>query len=146
MGKAQLEELRKHGKYFSVPRGRSMRPMIDSKKGVVEIHELKTEAKRYDVVLYETKDDVGIIHRVLHVKDDHYVIAGDNCWRLEYVPKKAVVGIVVRFYRKGKWHEVTSRGYRIYSHIWADLFFIRRPLFFVRDTIRRRIILRFRKK
>ena len=137
MGKAQVEELRKNGKYFSVPRGISMKPLIKNKQGIVEIHELKTEAKRYDVVLYERKDDVGVIHRVLHVKYDHYIIAGDNCWTLEYIPKEAVVGIAVRYYRNGKWHEMDTVPYRIYSHVWADLFFIRRPVFFVRDKCKK---------
>ena len=139
MGKDRLKELREKGKYFSVPKGISMKPMIRNKQDIVEIHELHGDAKRYDVVLYEAQNDAGVIHRVLHVKKDHYIIAGDNCWRREYVPKKAVVGIAVRFYRKGKWHEVTSFGYRVYSHIWADLFFIRRPLFFVRDALKKRL-------
>ena len=34
MGKAQLEELNKCGKYFSVPRGISMWPMILNKEGI----------------------------------------------------------------------------------------------------------------
>jgi hypothetical protein len=136
MGKNQIEELRKRGSYFSVPHGVSMKPMIYDRKGIVEIHTLEGEARRYDVVMYLRSDGVGVIHRVLHVKDDHYVIVGDNCWRLEYVPKKDVYGIAVRFYRKGKWYDCSCTGYRLYSHLWADLFFIRRPVFYIRDRIR----------
>ena len=133
MGKAQLEELNKSGKYFSVPRGISMRPMILNKEGIIEIHKLDHEAKRYDVVLYIRGEELGVIHRVLHVREKDYIIAGDNCWQKEYIPKDRVVGIAVRFYRKGKWYEVTDRRYLLYARLWTDLFFIRRPPLWLRD-------------
>ncbi|MBQ3708518.1 MAG: S24/S26 family peptidase [Clostridia bacterium] len=136
MGKAQLAELEKHGKYFSVPKGVSMRPMIDNKQGIVEIHKLDRPAKRYDLVLYIRGEEQGVIHRVLRVRENDYVIAGDNCWRKEYVPHHRVVGIAVRFYRKGKWIEITNRGYRLYVWVWTNLFFIRRPLFYLRDKLK----------
>ena len=133
MGKAQLEELNKCGKYFSVPRGISMWPMILNKEGIVEIHRLDRPARRYDVVLYIRGEEQGVIHRVLHVRANDYIIAGDNCWQKEYVPKDQIVGIAVRFYRKGKWYEVTDRRYRLYTHLWTDFFFLRRPLLWLRD-------------
>ena len=136
MGKAQLDELNRCGKYFSVPRGVSMWPMILNKEGIIEIHRLKIPAKRYDLVLYIRGAEQGVIHRVLHVREKDYIIAGDNCWQKEYVSKEKTVGIAVRFYRKGKWYEVTDWRYRIYVHIWTDLFFIRRPLFFMRDRLK----------
>ena len=139
MGKAQLEELNKCGKYFSVPRGISMRPMILNREGIVEIHKLDHEAKRYDVVLYIRGEDLGVIHRVLRVREKDYVIAGDNCWQKEYVPKEQVAGIAVRFYRKGKWYEMTDPRYRIYARLWTDIFFLRRPLLWLRDKVKGRI-------
>jgi hypothetical protein len=137
MGKAQLGELERHGMYLSVPRGISMWPMIPDREGIVEIRKLDHPANRYDVVLYVRNGDQGVIHRVLHARGDHYIIAGDNCWQKEYVPKEKVAGIVVRFCRKGKWHEVTEPGYRIYVHLWTDLFFIRRPILFLRDLAKK---------
>ncbi|MBQ6465236.1 MAG: S24/S26 family peptidase [Oscillospiraceae bacterium] len=133
MGKAQLEELNKHGRYLSVPHGVSMWPMILNKEGIVEIEKLERPARRYDLVLYIRGEEQGVIHRVLRVREKDYIIAGDNCWRREYIPKDRVVGIAVRFYRKGKWYEVTDWRYRIYVHLWTDLFFIRMPLLFLRD-------------
>ena len=135
MGKAQLEQLEKHGMYMSVPRGKSMWPMLRSKKDIVEIHRLEHLANRYDLVLYVNGggDQQGVLHRVLHVREKDYVIAGDNCWRKEYIPHGRVVGIAVRFFRNGRWHEVTDRGYQLYTHLWTDFFFVRRPLFWMRD-------------
>jgi len=137
MGKAQLEELNKTGKYFSVPKGVSMRPMIESKQGIVEIHKLERPPKRYDLVLYIRGEEQGVIHRVLHVKDTHCVIAGDNCWQKEYIPHENIVGIAVKFFRKGKWYEVNNPLYKLYVHLWTDFFFIRQPLFYLRDRLKR---------
>ena len=136
MGKAQLEELNKCGRYFSVPSGVSMLPMMRSREGIFEIHRLEGPARRYDVVLYIRGEEQGVIHRVLRVREKDYVIAGDNCWQKEYIPKERVVGIAVRFYRGGKWYEMTDPRYLLYAHLWTDLFFIRRPLFYLRDRLK----------
>lgn len=137
MGRTQIEELEKHGKYLSVPRGVSMWPLIRNKQGIVELHKLTEPAKRYDVVLYIRGEEQGVLHRVLHVRENDYIIAGDNCWQKEYVPKDRVVGIAKRFYRNGKWIELDDPAYRLYTHLWTDLFFVRRPLFYARDRLAR---------
>ncbi len=136
MGKAQLAELEKCGKYFSVPRGVSMRPMLKDREDIVEIHRLTQPARRGDVVLYILGEEQGVIHRVLRAREKDYIIAGDNCWRKEYVPKERVVGKAVRFFRKGRWYEVTDRRYLAYARLWTGLFPIRRPLFYLRDRAR----------
>ena len=136
MGKAQLAELEKHGFYLSVPKGISMWPMIRNKQDVVEIRSLDRPAKRYDLVLYVRGEDLGVIHRVLHVRETDYVIAGDNCWQKEYVRHDQVKGIAFRFCRKGKWHDVTEPGYRLYVRLWTDLFFVRRPVLYLRDRLK----------
>ena len=135
MGKKQLEELEKHGYYLSVPRGISMWPMLPDKQGIVEIHRLEQPAERYDLVLYVRGSDQGVIHRVLRVREKDYIIAGDNCWQKEYVPHEKVVGIVTRFYWKRKWYDSSDWRYRVYVHLWSDLFFLRQPLFFIRDRL-----------
>ena len=146
MGKAQLEELEKCGKYFSVPKGISMWPMIRNKQDIVEIHKLNGMARRYDLVMYTRgPKQQGVVHRVLHVRERDYVINGDNCWQKEYVPHEKVAGIAVRFCRKGKWIDVTDRRYQVYVHLWADFFFIRRSILYVRD-LGKRILRKVRRK
>lgn len=146
MGKEQLEELEKCGKYFSVPRGISMWPMIRNKQDVVEIHKLDGMAKRYDLVMYTRgPKQQGVVHRVLHVREKDYIINGDNCWQKEYVPHEKVAGIAVRFCRKGKWIDVTDRRYQVYVHLWTDFFFIRRSILYVRD-LGKRILRKVKRK
>ncbi len=137
MGKAQLAELEKHDYYLSVPRGVSMWPMLRNKKDIVEIRKLQQPIRRYDLVLYLRGEEQGVIHRVLHVRDSEYIIAGDNCWQKEHVKREQVKGIAVRFFRNGKWIDVDDLGYRLYVHLWTDFFFIRRPLFYLRDKLKR---------
>ena len=144
MGKTQLEELEKHGVYFSVPKGSSMWPMLRSKQDIVEIHKLERRAKRYELVLYiRGTEKQGVLHRVLHVREKDYVIAGDNCWQKEYIPQGQVAGIAVRFRRNGKWTDVNNLLYLVYVHIWTDLFFVRRPIIYLREKAKR-IIRRIR--
>lgn len=137
MGYAQISELEKHGFYLSVPRGISMWPMIRNRRDIVEIRKLEQPPERYDLVMYTIGDCQGVIHRVLYRKGDFYVICGDNCWRKEYVKLEQIAGIATRFYRDGKWYSVTDTKYLIYVHLWTDLFFIRRPLFYCRDKVKR---------
>lgn len=137
MGKAQFEMLERDGRYISVPKGISMKPMIRGRKDAVLIEKLTDKPKKYDLVVYVRGKDLGVIHRVLYIKDNKYIICGDNCWQLEYVNLSQIKGIVTEYYRNGKWHSINNICYKIYVHLWVDLFFIRQPLFYIRDKIKR---------
>lgn len=56
MGKAQLEQLEKHGMYVSVPRGVSMYPMIRERKDAVEIKKITCKPKQYVMRQYGFKN------------------------------------------------------------------------------------------
>lgn len=137
MGKAQLEQLEKHGNYISVPHGNSMYPMIREGKDAVEIKKLEHRPRRYDLVLYIRGEDQGVIHRVLYWKKDICVICGDNCWQKEYVKPEQIKGIVTKYYRNGTWNAVHNWKYRLYVHLWTDFYLIRRPLFWIRDQLKK---------
>ncbi|MBR3283197.1 MAG: S24/S26 family peptidase [Ruminococcus sp.] len=139
MGKAQLDQLEKHGSYISVPSGISMRPMIVGGRDAVLIKKLTKKPERYDLVMYVRPDLQGVIHRVVRFKNGKYIIIGDNCWQLEYVKPEQIKGIVTEFCHKGKWHKTDEKLYQLYVHLWIDLLFIKRPLFRVRDKIKRKL-------
>ena len=138
MGKAQIEELERCGKYFSVPKGVSMWPMLQNQQSIVEIRRLEEPARRYDVVLYIRGEEQGVLHRVVQRREEDYIIIGDNCWQLERVPRERVIGIATRFYRKGRWYDVTDRRYLAYVQLWTDLLFLRRPILYLRDRLKSR--------
>ncbi len=141
MGREQLKELEAHGKYLSSPKGISMWPMIVQGRDAVLIEKLKEKPKRYDLVVYTRGEAQGVIHRVIRFResDGKYIICGDNCWSLEIVAPEQINGIVTEFCRKGKWYPVSDLRYRIYVHIWTDLLVFRRPLFYVRDRVKKRL-------
>ncbi len=139
MGRAQLEVLERDGRYISVPKGISMLPMIKGGRDAAVVEKLTTPPARYDLVMYVRNENVGVIHRVIRFRDGKYVICGDNCWRLEYVEPDQIRGIVTEYCHKGRWHSVDYLPYRIYVHLWVDLLFIKRPLFYLRDRIKRKL-------
>lgn len=139
MGQVQFDLLERDGRYISVPQGISMLPMIRGGQDAVVIEKHKKTPKRYDLVIYVRGREQGVIHRVIHVKEDQYIICGDNCWQLEYVKPEQIKGIVTEYCRKGKWHNVDYLPYRLYVHLWVDLLFLKRPIFYVRDTIKRKM-------
>lgn len=108
------------GEYVTQVRGVSMYPMLRYRRDPVLIHPLSGELRRYDVAVY-AKSDRYVVHRVLDVRPDHYVIRGDNCSAKEYVPKEAVRGVVVGFWRSGRYIPVTDRMYRAYSRLWVAI-------------------------
>ena len=122
------QELDKHGVYASITSGTSMRPLFKTHRDMVIIEKPKGELKKYDVALYHSKTGNDyVLHRVIAVREEDYVIRGDNTFVKEYVPKKAIVGVLTVFNRKGKRHSTEDLGYRIYSVIWNFIY----PLRFV---------------
>lgn len=139
MGQIQFDMLERDGRYISVPKGISMRPMIRSGQDAVVIEKLTDKPKRYDLVVYVRGSEQGVIHRVIHAHDDKYIICGDNCWQFEYVLPEQIKGIVTEYCRKGKWHDVNYLPYRLYVRIWVDLIFLKRPVFYIRDKIKQKL-------
>ena len=111
-----LNALETNGEFISRTRGVSMRPLFRQGKDLVVITKPTRELKKGDVPLYKRrKYDFLVLHRILEVKEDHYVIRGDNTYSLEHVPKDFVVGVLKEFYRNGKYVNCeTSKGYKLY--------------------------------
>ena len=126
-------ELARYGSYASVTRGVSMRPLFKTHRDVVIIMPPPAEFKKYDVVLYTSpSNDKYIMHRVIRVDGDTLIIRGDNTYRLEYVPRSKIIGILAEFNRRGKHHTTNDRGYKIYSRFWHYIYPVRHFLHLLR--------------
>ncbi|MBR7032578.1 MAG: S24/S26 family peptidase [Clostridia bacterium] len=122
---ATIEEvLARDGIIVYKTRGVSMEPMLRQNRDLVTIRVPDCRLKRFDVALYRRGDD-HVLHRVIKVKEDYYIIRGDNTFSLETVPDDDVIGVLTGFIRKGKEHSVTERGYRFYARIWNGIYPIR---------------------
>jgi len=114
------QALAENGEYVTTVRGVSMYPMLRYMMDPILIRPLKEDLVRYDVAVY-SKPDRYVVHRVLETHPDHYVIRGDNCLHKEYVPKEAVRGVVIGFWRFGRYIPVTNPLYKAYSRLWVAI-------------------------
>lgn len=110
--------LKEKGEFVTTGSGVSMYPMLRFSKDPVLIRSFYGELKRYDVAVY-SRGNSYVVHRVLEVREDCYVIRGDNCIGKEYVPKGDVVGVVVGFWRFGRFIDVSNGLYKLYSRVWV---------------------------
>ncbi|MBO5232638.1 MAG: hypothetical protein J6B88_08455 [Clostridia bacterium] len=111
-----LNALETKGEFISLTKGPSMRPMLRQGKDIVVITKPVGELKKGDVPLYKRRNyDFLVLHRILKVRDNDYIIRGDNTYSLEYVPKDYIVGVLKGFYRGGKYYDCNeSRAYKVY--------------------------------
>ena len=130
--KSVREILDTYGKYTSMTAGRSMWPLLHEHKDNIIVIKPEGRLKKYDVALYESPDKKYIMHRVVEVHDDHYIITGDNLLAKEYVTDDMVCGVLAGFYKNGK-HYIDcqkSKLYMAYSKIWVALRPVRPAILF----------------
>ena len=108
------EVLLETGKYIGPTVGVSMLPMLKNRRDTIVV-KAKTERLRpLDVALYK-RGDAYILHRVLSVTDEGYIIRGDNCLYDEIVPEETVIGVLTEFFRKDKHYFCTDEKYLRYA-------------------------------
>lgn len=107
-------------------RGVSMLPMLRQGIDSVELAPLPVRLKKYDLPVYQYPSGKYVMHRVVAVKEDHYLCLGDNTYQYEHITHKQMLGVVSAFKRGQKRIEVDSLGYRIYSRLWVALYPLRK--------------------
>ena len=132
------EELEKSGKLVYTTVGVSMRPLIRQDRDISIIEKPKARLKKYDVALYKRPNGQYVLHRVVKVCDDGYVILGDNCLRKEYgIKEEQIIGILTSLVRKGKEVDFNSFGYKFYSRFWYAVYPVRVIFMRVRSLLGR---------
>lgn len=118
--------------------GESMLPLLRQKKDIVEIRKKETgRCRKYDMVLYK-RNSQYILHRILKVLPDGYVIAGDHNLFLEYdIADEQILGVVTRVVRDGKSINMTDKKYLFYVHLWCDFYPVRILILRIKALIRR---------
>ncbi len=106
--------------------GDSMRPLIRQDRDLLIIEKYEGRLKKYDVPLYKRDSGQYVLHRVLKVRENDYVICGDNRYSKEYgITDRHIIGVLTAVVRNGKEVPITDWRYRIYVHLWCDFFPIR---------------------
>lgn len=140
MNKTSYEEyLNKYGELTYRNVGVSMLPMLKQGRDLFTVSKKNSgRCKKYDVVLYRRPPNRYVLHRIVEVREDGYVILGDHCMNKEYgVTDEDIVGVLVSFQHRGKEYPVTDRRYRIYSRLWYWIYPIRMLAFRLKSFIKR---------
>lgn len=120
------DQLIEQGYHVSTTVGMSMYPMLRDRRDRIVVMPVEGKTlKKYDLPLYKRPDGKYVLHRIIGVRKDHYVIRGDNTYVREYVPKDWILGYVSEFYRKDRHILASSRGYRAYAALWNFIYPIR---------------------
>ncbi len=131
------EELKTQGKLVYPNTGISMMPLLRQQRDLMVIgRRPQGRLKKYDAVLFKRKEQY-VLHRILKVRDKDYVICGDNQWRPEKgITDEQIIGILLAVVRDGKEFSTEAFLYKLYVHLWCDLFPLRAAVLYVRDKVR----------
>ncbi|MCQ2209030.1 MAG: S24/S26 family peptidase [Paludibacteraceae bacterium] len=117
--------------------GDSMLPLIrQGRDKVIIVPKPEGRLKKYDVPLYRRDNGKYVLHRVMRVRTNDYVICGDNRWRCETgIGDQHIIGVLSGVIRKGKTIKTTDNWYRWYVRLWCWPFLLRRAIFMVREMV-----------
>ncbi len=103
--------------YIGTTVGTSMRPLFKDRRDNVLIRPVSEKLKKYDVPLYK-RGDRYILHRIIKITENGYVIRGDNCDNCEYdITDEKIVGVLKGAWRKDKYFSVDNFFYKVYSRL-----------------------------
>lgn len=105
------------GVYVSTTSGVSMYPMIRNRRDTIIVTPCSGRLKKHDVPLYK-RGDAYVLHRIIKVLPDSYVIRGDNCRYSERgITDGDILGVLTGFYRGGKKVDLDSKAYKTYVYL-----------------------------
>ena len=127
MSNSSFEEiLEKEGRlvYYNV--GDSMLPLIRQGRDLVVIERTSGRLKKYDVPLFRRPNGTYVLHRIIRVRSEDYVVRGDNRWHKEAgVRDEQILGVLTSVIRDGKELSVRDPKYRFRVRIWRVFFPLR---------------------
>ncbi len=112
--------LAEDGVFVSTTSGVSMRPLLRHRRDTIIVTPITERLKKYDVALYQ-RGEAYVLHRVIKVLDNSYIIRGDNCILLEQVKDEEILGKLTGIYRKEKQVKMDGFGYKLYSRAIVTL-------------------------
>lgn len=133
------EQLDLHGQLVYTNVGDSMMPLLRENRDLMVITRKNPgRMKKYDAILYRRPDGKYIMHRILKVRKDDYILCGDNRWQRETgVKDDWILGVLTAVIRDGKEISVEDWRYRLYVHLWCDFFYIRGGILWLKGKLRR---------
>ena len=139
MSKSTFEEiLARDGRLVYSQVGDSMSPLICQGRDLLVIEKPKGRLKRLDIPLYKRDSGQYVLHRILKVRKDDYVICGDHRWCREYgITDKHIIGVLTAVIRDGREIPMSDWRLSLYAHLWCDLFPLRALILRCRGVVKR---------
>ena len=131
------EELDKKGILVYTNKGNSMYPLIRQGKDVLIIKKVNSKLKKMDIPLYKRESGQYVLHRIIKVNENDYVIRGDNTYYNETgIRDDQILGVLSWVIREGKEISVNSLSYKIYSYFWYYTYYLRKLIIKTKRCIR----------
>ncbi len=110
-------------------KGTSMLPFLNEDTTLVRLVVPTERCKRFDIVLYPSpKGTHYILHRILKVKKNYYLIAGDNNTFYEKVPFDKVIAVAEGYFTEGTYTSCDDSAYRQAVEEYCQTPIRKRPL------------------
>lgn len=136
LGEAVCEALAQGGSFVLTVTGSSMRPTLVPGRDQVCLT-APGKIRVGDIVFFRRSTGEYILHRVLRQKGDRYTVNGDSQAWTEEVPADAVIGVVSRIRRDGKWLDTGALFAKTYSALWRLTRPVRPALIRIKSNFRR---------
>lgn len=91
-------------------KGNSMLPLLVQDEDLVLVEKTNDNFITLDMVLF-TRDSKYILHRILNIKKNYYLVCGDNQTELEKVYPNQIIGKVTGYYKKGRFVSINDKEY-----------------------------------
>ena len=133
--KASFEDiLARDGRLVYTSVGDSMHPFLRSGEDLLVIERITGRLKKYDVPLYRRDSGRYVLHRVVKVRRDDYVLCGDNRYRRETgITDRHVLGVLTAIVRKGETLSVNDPAYRRRVRLWCGLYGLRAVILWTKE-------------
>ncbi len=123
------EVIESGGEFRMYPKGVSMLPILRQGKDSVVLIKPTFPLRRGQIIFYQRKNGQYVLHRIVGVKKEHYILCGDNqTYREEGITQDMIIAVVSKIYRNDK--EVPQNIHKIYEFLWRP-FIIRRCIHFL---------------
>ena len=140
MGSVAYEELlRREGRIITHVVGYSMLPLLRNRESIVIVESVdRVPPRQGDVVLYKC-GTTYLLHRILQIRPDEYLIRGDNTRVLEHVSGDDLLATMTGFYRRAESRLVSRNNlfYRLYQLMLPCIRLTRRINNLIRRILRR---------
>lgn len=89
-------------------------------------------------MLYRRPPSHYVLHRIVEVRENDYVILGDNCLNKEYgIKDEDIIGVLSKFVRNGKEYTVDNKNYQLCAKLWYFIYPIRKLIMKIKIKLRR---------